>query len=209
MLEIIPGILETEWNEIEKKLELIKPFASTVHIDIIDGKFVDNTTFLDPNPFKNYKNDFLLELHMMVEEPIDYIESWAGAGFQRFLGHVEKMSDLQAFIKKGKEYGEVGLAIDGPTQVDFSTLPMQDIDTLLIYTSERVGHSGPPFNTTRLSKVQEARKFFKGPIEVDGGITNETILEAKNVGATRFVSTSYLFKSSNLKEQFRALSNLL
>ena len=69
MLDLLPGILEQDFAEIEKKLEIIKPFAQSVHIDIIDGKFANNTTWLDPKPFQKYSQDIFFELHMMVEEP--------------------------------------------------------------------------------------------------------------------------------------------
>ena len=118
MNEVIPGILEKEWSAIERKLELLKSFAKTVHIDIIDGKFADNTTFLDPGPFKKYEKDFLLEVHMMVDNPLQYLKPWAEAGFQRFLGHIEKMPDPVEFVAQGQLLGAVGLAIDGPTSLD-------------------------------------------------------------------------------------------
>jgi len=81
MYEIIPGILENEWNKIERKIEIVKPFAKSIHIDIIDGKFVPDTTFLDPVPFVRYSQKLFLELHMMVENPIQYLELYAKAGF--------------------------------------------------------------------------------------------------------------------------------
>ena len=59
-LEILPGILEKDWAGIERKMEIVRPFARAVHIDILDGKFAPNTTFLGPKPFAKYAKDFLL-----------------------------------------------------------------------------------------------------------------------------------------------------
>ena len=87
---IIPGILESQWPEIEKKIELVLPFAKTIHIDLIDGKFAPHTTFMEPLPFSKYTKNAEFELHMMVEEPINYLKPFAQAGFRRFIGHVEK-----------------------------------------------------------------------------------------------------------------------
>ena len=70
MYEIIPGILEKEWGEIERKIEIVKPFTESIHVDIIDGKFAPNTTFLDPAPFAKYSQDIFFELHMMVKAPV-------------------------------------------------------------------------------------------------------------------------------------------
>lgn len=207
MFEIIPGILEKEWSRIEKKLETIKPFAKTVHIDIIDGIFAQNITFLDPEPFKKYSSDFFFELHMMVEEPIDYLKPWGEAGFKRFLGHIEKMSDQEKFIKTAKQYGEAGLALDGPTDLSELKVPISSLETIL-FMSIKAGFSGQEFNIDYLSKIKEAKeKGFGGTYEVDGGINNETIVLAKNAGATRFVSTSYLFGCQNIEEEFKKLTS--
>ena len=107
MTQIIPGILEKEWSEIESKLEQVKTFTNTAHIDIIDGKFVNNQTFLDPEPFKKYSTQIFLELHMMVINPVEFIESFAAAGFRRFIGHAEHMSSQKEFADEAKKYGLV------------------------------------------------------------------------------------------------------
>ena len=214
-MEIIPGILEKEWEAIEKKLEIVKPFAKTVHIDILDGKFADNKTFLDPKPFAKYSSDFTFELHMMVDDPIQYLQPFADAGFTRFLGHTEKMPDIAAFVAKAQSLGEVGLAIDGPTALESLQIPYQDIDCLLFMTIT-AGFSGQKFTKEHLEKVKKARaaayiadELREFPIEVDGGITDETILEAKNAGATRCISTSFLFGGEDPKKRFEQLQHLV
>ena len=210
MNEIIPGILEKEWIEIEKKLEKLKPIARSVHIDIIDGKFADNTTFLDPEPFKKYANDYLLELHMMVDDPIKYLKPWSEAGFKRFVGHIEKMPDITEFVAQGQLLGSVGLAIDGPTNIErLGGINLNDIDCLLIMTIN-AGFSGQEFKPDMLEKVRTIReKYPYLIIEVDGGINKETILLAKEAGANRFVTTSHLYRSENIDEEFKSLTSLI
>lgn len=206
MHKIVPGILEKEWDLIEKKIKLVLPFADTIHIDLLDGKLINNTTFSDPTPFAKYTKNATFELHMMVEEPEQYLEKWAACGFKRFYGHVEKMKDQASFVAKGQLLGEVGLALDGPTGVDSIKVSYDDLDCLLIYTSERIGFSGPPFLKNRLEKIKTLREKTQIPIEVDGGITNETLPKAFACGATQFVSTSFLFsKGSSPQEQFALL----
>ena len=179
MNEIIPGILEKEWSEIEKKLELLRPFAKSVHIDIIDGVFSENKTFLDPEPFRKYKDDFILELHMMVEDPLQYLKPWADAGFQRFIGHIEKMPDPVEFVAQGQLLGAVGLAIDGPTDLTvLDHLNLNDLDCLLIMAIT-AGKAGQEFQPKLLEKVKEIRKKYEFlPIEVDGGINDLTIKQS-------------------------------
>lgn len=206
MFEIIPGILEREWSEIERKIEIVKPFAKTIHVDIIDGEFAANTTFLDHPPFAKYTNEIFFELHMMVENPIQYLKPFAAAGFKRFLGHIEKMPDQAEFVAQAQLLGEVGLAIDGPTDLSAIKVPYEDLDAILVYTSNKAGFSGPPFVEKRLEKVRKIREqsgFL--PIEVDGGVNPETTIQAKNAGASRFVSTSFLFQNQNPQEQFNLL----
>lgn len=210
MYEVIPGILEKEWSEIERKIELVRPFAKTIHIDIVDGKFAPNTTFLEGAAFQKYAGELFLELHMMVEEPVDYLKPWADAGFKRFLGHIEKMSDQAEFVAQAQLLGEVGLALDGPTPLSAIKVSYEDLDAILIYTAGGAGFSGPPFVPDRLEKIKQLRAKYEAiPIEIDGGVNDTTIVEAKICGATRFVSTSFLFKDQNPQIAYQNLAELL
>jgi ribulose-phosphate 3-epimerase len=209
MHNIIPGILEKSWEEVEAKIKLLSPFAKTLHIDVIDGKFANNLTFLDPAPFAKYKEQFLLEVHLMVEEPINYLKPFADAGFKRFLGHVEKMSSQEEFVAEGQLLGEVGLALDGPTDLSAITVSYDDLDCVFFYVSDRVGFSGPPMLPARLKKVKEFREKSNLPIEVDGGLKDTTILLAKEVGATRFVATSFISTAKDPKAAYDKLVSLV
>lgn len=210
MFEIIPGILEKEWEAIERKIEIVRPFATSLHIDLLDGKFAPNISFMDPKPFAKYAHDFVLEVHMMVEEPVQYVDSFAAAGFQRFIGHIEQMSDQAAFVAKGQLLGEVGLALDGPTPVEEMQVPLRDLDTLLLMTI-KAGFSGQKFMPEHLEKVKKLTQQRKEagiesfPIEVDGGINDETIGLACRSGINRFVSTSFLFSAENPEEHYAVL----
>lgn len=205
--EVIPGILERNWDDIQHKLETVRPFAKTVHIDIIDGVFVDNKTFLDPEPFSEYKDIFLLELHMMVKNPIQYLEPFAKVGFKRFIGHIEMMPDQQEFVQEARKFGEAGLALDGPTELERLQIPAEELDSILVFTAERVGFSGATLLPERLDKIRTLAG--SAPIEVDGGINAETILRARESGATRFAATSAIFRHSNPLEAFNTLTSLL
>jgi ribulose-phosphate 3-epimerase len=210
MYEIIPGILEKEWAEIERKINLVKSFAKVIHIDIIDGKFAPNTTFLDPTPFAKYSKDLLLEVHLMVDEPINYLKPFAAAGFKRFLGHIEKMSDQVEFVAQGELLGEVGLAIDGPTDLSAVKIPYEDLDSILVM-SIKAGQSGQAFVPEYLKKARTLRQaqgqFLS--IEIDGGINDKTIVEARNAGATSFVTNSFLFKTNDVYNNYKTIINKL
>lgn len=203
--EVIPGILEQDWGAIEKKIKIVKPFAKTIHVDLLDGKFAPNTTWMDPAPFKKYAQDIFFEVHLMVENPIEYLQPFADAGFKRFIGQIEHMEDSPEFVARGELLGEVGLALDKDTPVEKLTVSFEDLDFLFVMTV-KAGFSNQQFIPEMLDKVKKIReKSITIPIEVDGGISDTTIVQAKEAGAIRFVSTGFLFKSNNPQEQYKKL----
>src|ERR1035437_4380725 len=132
MNNIIPGILEKDFKEIERKLAIIRPFSKTVHIDFLDGKFCEESSFMDFNSFIKYKDDFFMEAHLMTENPTQYVRQLAAVGFKRFIGHIEKMEDVDEFIAEGQIFGEVGLAIDVPTPISSIKVSFDDLDCILL-----------------------------------------------------------------------------
>lgn len=226
MFEIIPspGTENKSWHELEKRIELVKPLIKTIHIDICDGKFAPNTTFADPEPFTKYikqmatersgwvaeDKGILFEVHLMVEEPINHIQKWADAGFTRFIGQVEKMSNQEEFIAKAQLLGEAGLAVDGPTPLDAVKVNYEDLDVILFYTGDKAGFSGKSFQEDRLDKVKALRKVNEYlPVEVDGGINDETIQIAAVAGVTRFVTTGFLYGLDTPEQQYKLLEKKL
>lgn len=207
MHDLIPGILEKDWQEIEKKLAIIKPFSKKVHIDFLDGKFSPEISFMDFSQFIKYKNDFFMEAHLMVDDPSQYVKSLANAGFKRFLGHIERMENLEEFVAEGQIFGEVGLALDIQTSIDVINIPLDDIDTVLLM-SVKAGKSGQEFLPEVLEKIKSLRQITQIPIEIDGGINEETLIAAKKESAQRFVVTSAIFQSHDPMESFEKLLSL-
>ncbi|MBI5045287.1 MAG: hypothetical protein HZC02_05165 [Candidatus Levybacteria bacterium] len=210
MLELIPGILEKEWEAIKEKLELASQVTNTVHIDIMDGVLTPEKTFLDPQPFKKYTRSLYLEVHMMVKNPIVYLEQFAQAGFRRFLGHIEMMDSQEEFVAKAGELGEVGLAFDGLTSISAINVPIENLDTLLLFTGERIGKSGQSLLPERLEKISSFHKIHDNlSITVDGGINDKTILQAMHAGASRFVATSALFHTKDFISSYQHMKKSL
>ena len=226
MYEIVPspGTENKDFEEIDKKIAVVKPFVKTIHIDIIDGKYANNTTYADPGPFVKYTKELpsglrgqevnehglVFEVHLMVEDPLSYVKKWADAGFHRFIGQIEKMPDQEAFVAEAQLYGEVVLALDKQSPVDAIKVPLSDLDAVLVMTIQ-AGFSGQQFEESLLEKVKilrEKNEFLA--IEVDGGINDETIELAAAAGANRFVATSFLFnQTESPEEQFRLLEKKL
>lgn len=207
MHDVIPGILEKDFQEIEKKLQIIKPFSRRVHIDILDGKFSQEVSFNDPIPFAKYKDDFFMEAHFMVDNPVEYVKPFALAGFKRFLGHVEKMKEVEEFIAEGQIFGEVGLCLDLQTPISSISVPFDDFDCVLLM-GVKAGESGQQFAPQVLEKIKDLRQVTQIPIEMDGGINEETLIAAKAEGAERFVATSFIFKSLDQMQSYERLLSL-
>lgn len=217
MFEIVPspGTENKDFSEIESKIENVKPFVKAIHIDVIDGKYANNTTFADPEPFKKYTKELpgglrgqevadsglVFEVHLMVEDPLSHIKKWADAGFHRFIGQIEKMPDQEAFVAEAQLYGEVVLAIDKQSSIDDIKVPVDDLDAVLVMTIQ-AGFSGQKFEEQLLEKVKTLREKYEFmAIEVDGGINDETIALAAEAGANRFVATSFLFNQTETPEE--------
>ncbi len=198
MNKIIPGILEKDWTEIEAKLDKIKSFSDTVHIDVIDGKFSPNLTFIDPQPFSKYANEIFMEVHLMTLDPLKFLDTFASAGFKRFLGHVEQMPDIAEFVARGQMLGEVGLAFDIDTKLESIEINYDDLDVILLLAA-KAGESGQALNPEIFEKIKNLRSKTLIPIEVDCGINDQTVSQLKDVGAQRFVSTSYLFEGDTMQ----------
>jgi ribulose-phosphate 3-epimerase len=222
MFELIPspGTENKTFEEIEKKILSVRSFVRTIHIDVCDGKFAPNVTFSDPEPFKKLTRDLpedesgwetgekglFFEIHLMVEDPIAHIKKWADAGFRRFIGQIEKMPSQNEFVAEAQMYGEVGLAVDGPTPLDTVAVNYDDLDVILFYTADKAGFSGKSFQEDRLEKVKALRKVNEYiPVEVDGGINDETIQIAAEAGVTRFVTTGFLFGLETPEKQYKLL----
>jgi len=202
--QIIPGILEKDWSEIEKKIGIISGFSKVIHIDFIDGKFASNVTFLDLAPFSKYAKELYLEAHLMVENPLSFLKPLADAGFKRFFGQVEKMSDQEEFVAEGQILGEVGLALDLSTPIENLKVPLEDLDAILLM-SVKAGQSGQSFDQSCLERIKALRSKTFIPIEIDGGINHQNIVQIKEAGADRFVSTSFIFEDPQKYFQLQKL----
>jgi ribulose-phosphate 3-epimerase len=210
MFEIIPspGTENKDWSDIEKKIDLVRPFVKTIHIDVVDGVYAPNTTFADPSPFAKITKEFVCEVHLMTDEPINHLKKWADVGFQRFIGQIERMSDQVEFVAQAQLLGDVVLALDKQSSVDDLHVPLDDLDGLLVMTIQ-AGFSGQKFEEVLLEKVKKLREQTALPIEVDGGINDQSILTAAKAGANRFVATSFLFNTDTPEKQFKLLQDKL
>lgn len=204
-----PGTDIPDVQIMAQKIQVLQPFAQVIHIDFLDGIFAKTKTSLDFSQFTPFTKDTLFEAHLMVADPLRYIDDLARAGFKRFVGQIEMMPDVSAFIAKGQDVGEVGVAVDKDTAIETIFPFLEDIDFALVMTV-KAGLSRQSFLPEMLEKVKKLKgKANFLPIEIDGGMNDKTIMQAKDAGATRFVTTGYVLDSDSPKAQFARLQQVL
>lgn len=200
MLEVVVGIFEKSVDDIRKKVEYVAQSGEHVwiQIDIADGTLVPAVSSVDIKAFAGILSDFpelSFEAHLMVASPEKYLKPLVDAGFKRIVAHVEAI-DPRLFLEEAKyESVDVGLAVDGPTELEQIEPFMDDIDFVLIMTIE-AGASGQTLLPETVEKIKTVRDLYpEMPIEVDGGINDQTAKVVADAGATRVVSTTYIMKN--------------
>lgn len=208
MAEVIPAILENNFEAIEKKIRLVENYVKWVQIDLEDGTLMPNATFTDPAPFTDLKTSVSLELHMMVRNPLKYVEQFAGVGFKRFYAHIEGEA-VEEYIQACYRLGvEAGLAIDGPTPVENIKEYLDNIDAVLVMAID-AGFSGQPFREDTVEKIKQLKELqFDLPICVDGAMNAHNARKVVEAGATRINSNSFLFHSGHIQSAIEELKSL-
>lgn len=197
-MKVNVSILSNTLKPLDIVKELDKTNADAIHIDIMDGKFVDNKTWTTSEIIKLTKYSNLpLDVHLMVNNPSKYIEDYAMLNTNNITFHYEAVKDVNKVINEIKDYGlKVGIAVNPDTDVKNIYDYLSDIDIVLIM-SVYPGKSGQVFINETLDKIKELKDYIvnnnlKTLISVDGGINDETGKLCKEAGADVLVSASYI-----------------
>src|SRR5258706_11434111 len=155
MLEIIPAILTNDQDELLGILKQCEGVVDRVQIDIIDGVFANNKT-IEPSILEEIETSLLIDYHLMVKEPYDWIERCIRGQADRIIGQIELMRDQVEFVEKATEAGlKVGLAIDVDTPVaSIERAIINDLDVILVM-SVPAGFGGQEFDPEVLKKIEE------------------------------------------------------
>lgn len=186
-------------NNLKRDLELLNDTnCDYFHIDVMDNRFVKNQN--DPfDILKYYENLYnkRLDVHLMCEKPIPYINKYINLNTEYITIHVEIKEDIEKIIKYIKEYGvKVGLAIKPSTDVRFIEPFLNDIDLILLMSVEP-GYGGQKLLLSTTNKLKELKELIKNKnieISVDGGIDN--ITKKFVLDADILVSGSYILKGN-------------
>ncbi|MFH2106150.1 MAG: ribulose-phosphate 3-epimerase [Candidatus Micrarchaeota archaeon] len=200
-LEVIPAILVKSREELVRRIELVKPYVRTVQIDVMDGKFVRNTTVTD---FSDLPRKVNYEFHWMVENPGDYIREVPGKHMH--MVHIETVSDWKEMEKVNEQAGgKLGLAFNPETQLARVTPYLDKVSRFLVMTVNP-GFDKQKYLPEMEEKMHALRKLDPTiDIEVDGGINLETIGRAASAGANKFDVASAIFGSGNIGKTIKDL----
>lgn len=202
--EISVSILSADLLHLQNELEKLKQAgADQLHFDVMDGQFVPNISFgLPVLQAVSKQTDLFLDVHLMIQNPLRYIENFASAGADRITFHLESADDPFKVIPEIRKYHcQAGISIKPGTPA-IALLPFLDlVDVILVMTVEP-GFGGQSYLHDMTEKIREIRSMTKDnpiQIEVDGGIDATTAPEALQAGTDILVSGSYLFQQKDMK----------
>lgn len=212
---INPSILNADFNDLENEIDKVASTSDYLHLDIMDNIFVPNFTFDLDRAFEIINFSKLpVDAHLMIDNPDEIAPLYAENGCTSVTFHLEAATNVSKIIREIRANGaKVGIAIKPATPFADVERWVEEIDMLLIMTVEP-GFGGQSFMHDQMLKVKQARTFIEKLIEVkptlqiDGGVSLETIAEGAKAGANCFVAGSAVYKSDKPAEMVSHLREL-
>ena len=199
---LAPSVLSADFSTLGKDLAVVASAgAELIHLDVMDGKFVPNISFGAPVISSVRKiTNAIFDVHLMIEEPIRYLNDFVKAGADIITVHYEACTDAANTLQEIHKAGlKAGLAISPDTPVSVLKPFLKEVDMILIM-SVHPGFGGQSFIEESLNKIEDTRSMLQECgrddvwIEVDGGIGTANITKVKDAGANVFVAGSAVFK---------------
>ena len=204
VVKIAPSILSADFGKLADEIRKVERYVDMLHIDVMDGHFVPNITF-GPPVVRSIRvvTKLPFDVHLMVEEPDNFIDNFIDAGANLLTVHVETAKHLNRTISNIKKKGAMaGVALNPATSLSALDHVLEDVDLVLIMTVNP-GFGGQHFIKGMLPKIRKLKEMIDKSkldveIEVDGGINGDTARQAVAAGADVLVAGSYIYESSDL-----------
>lgn len=211
---VLPAVLARDADDFRQRIEhpQLRPLAPEWHVDILDGSMFDATCWADPHVIRDWSNLPNIELHLMVHNPLPYVEQWKALipTFRRAIVHIEVARPLGAVLERIRHLDlEAGLALNPESKLERAEHLVPHIDVLQLM-GIHPGASGRAFHGDPiLAKIRRAKKLYPQlPIAIDGGVNMATAREIIAAGAERLVTASALWSSHEPEEIYQQLVHL-
>jgi len=228
MIEIIPAILATDFEDLRTKLAKVVGVTHLVQIDICDGKFVSSVTWpmqaydqksissiLEEEDGLPYWDSLDFEFDLMVKDAHKQFEFFTRLGAKRVVFHIEaeEEKDLKEFLEAldmyTRENIQIGLALNTNTDIEKLSPFINLVDFVQCMGIEKIGYQGEPFDERVLAQIKDLRiKYPELIISVDGSVNEETAKALVEAGANRLIVGSALMNSYDVRETIKEFENL-